>query len=81
MVAEEQFSVVEFDNGDGWTRIRKDTGDEGFVPTTYIQIKYVLGMSVCLSVSTNGLLNNYTHVYGYGFRWPYCKSESANKEF
>lgn len=38
MVAEEQFSVVEFDNGDGWTRIRKDTGDEGFVPTTYIQI-------------------------------------------
>lgn len=38
MAADEELSIVDQDNGDGWTRIRKPTGEEGFVPTTYIKI-------------------------------------------
>ena len=35
----EQMHLVEVDQGDGWTRVRKmDLSEEGFVPTTYIQI-------------------------------------------
>ena len=30
--------VIEQDVGDGWTRVRKSNGDEGFVPTSYVQI-------------------------------------------
>ena len=40
MVADEELSIVDQDNGDGWTRIRKPTGEEGFVPTTYIKIHW-----------------------------------------
>ena len=36
--AEEEMSIVEHDNGDGWTRIRRNNGEEGFVPTSYIRI-------------------------------------------
>ena len=32
----EQFSIVEQDQGDGWTRVQRTSGDEGFVPTSYI---------------------------------------------
>ena len=44
MEESEQFDVIEFDQGDGWTRVRRKTynpNDEdfiGFVPTTYIAI-------------------------------------------
>lgn len=34
----EEFHVIEEDQGDGWTRVRKMNGDEGFVPTSYIEI-------------------------------------------
>lgn len=34
----EDFEVVELDQGDGWTRVRRTTNDEeGFVPTSYIE--------------------------------------------
>ena len=37
----ETLDVIELDQGDGWTRVRRrnDTFEEGFVPTTYIEIK------------------------------------------
>ena len=34
----EQMQVIEQDVGDGWTRVRKNNGDEGFVPTSYVQV-------------------------------------------
>ncbi|KAJ7986596.1 hypothetical protein DPEC_G00341510 [Dallia pectoralis] len=30
--------VIEEDKGDGWTRARKQTGEEGYVPTSYLDI-------------------------------------------
>lgn len=30
--------VIEEDKGDGWTRVRKQSGDEGYVPTSYVEI-------------------------------------------
>lgn len=35
----EEFDLIELDQGDGWTRVRRLRGDceEGFVPTTYIE--------------------------------------------
>ncbi|XP_054714349.1 formin-binding protein 1-like isoform X2 [Uloborus diversus] len=33
----EEFDIVELDQGDGWTRIRKRNFEEGFVPTSYIE--------------------------------------------
>lgn len=34
----EDVLVIETDQGDGWTRVRKANDDEGFVPTSYIEI-------------------------------------------
>ncbi len=34
----EEFSVLEQDQGDGWTRVRRADGEEGFVPTSYIDL-------------------------------------------
>ncbi|XP_039288453.1 formin-binding protein 1-like isoform X4 [Nilaparvata lugens] len=35
----EELLIIELDQGDGWTRVRRATGDqeEGFVPTSYIE--------------------------------------------
>ncbi|KAG8189470.1 hypothetical protein JTE90_018123 [Oedothorax gibbosus] len=33
----EEFDIVELDQGDGWTRVRKRNFEEGFVPTSYIE--------------------------------------------
>lgn len=34
----EVFDLIELDQGDGWTRVRRqNTFEEGFVPTTYIE--------------------------------------------
>ena len=34
----EELFVIEVDQGDGWTRVRRNSGfEEGFVPTSYIQ--------------------------------------------
>ena len=40
MAASEVLDVIELDQGDGWTRVRRrnDAFEEGFVPTTYIEI-------------------------------------------
>ena len=35
----EKLEVVELDQGDGWTRVRKETNEEGFVPTSYIEFE------------------------------------------
>lgn len=36
----EELDVVELDQGDGWTRVRKITNEEeGFVPTSYIEVE------------------------------------------
>lgn len=38
MMENEEFEVVELDQGDGWTRVRRlDHEEEGFVPTSYIE--------------------------------------------
>lgn len=46
MKENEIFDVIEFDHGDGWTRVRRKAFDSeseedaiGFVPTTYISIE------------------------------------------
>ncbi|XP_071948182.1 formin-binding protein 1-like isoform X2 [Antedon mediterranea] len=35
--ADDTYDVMEYDSGDGWTRVRKGS-EEGYVPTSYIQI-------------------------------------------
>lgn len=30
--------IIEEDKGDGWTRVRKQSGGEGYVPTSYVDI-------------------------------------------
>lgn len=40
MTENEEMSVLEQDQGDGWTRVRKKNDSEGFVPTSYIQIHF-----------------------------------------
>lgn len=40
MIEGEELQVIELDQGDGWTRVRRcgpNGWDEGFVPTTYIE--------------------------------------------
>jgi hypothetical protein len=34
----EWFLVIELDTGDGWTRVRRVNGEEGYVPTLYVEI-------------------------------------------
>ncbi|XP_076839608.1 thyroid hormone receptor interactor 10b isoform X2 [Brachyhypopomus gauderio] len=34
----EQLSVLDEDHGDGWVHVRKATGDDGYVPASYIKI-------------------------------------------
>lgn len=37
----EEVLLIERDEGDGWTRVRKQRGlNEGFVPTSYLQLKW-----------------------------------------
>ena len=42
IVEGEEFEVIELDQGDGWTRVRRKdrqmSYEEGFVPTSYIQV-------------------------------------------
>ncbi|XP_078459356.1 formin-binding protein 1-like isoform X12 [Lampetra fluviatilis] len=35
---EELFQLVEEDKGDGWTRVRRANGEEGYVPTSYLEV-------------------------------------------
>lgn len=39
MAENEELYMIEVDQGDGWTRVRRMTGEceEGFVPTSYIE--------------------------------------------
>lgn len=38
----EQFDIVDQDDGSGWTMIRTSLGDEGLVPTAYIEVLQVV---------------------------------------
>ncbi|XP_061635687.1 formin-binding protein 1-like isoform X4 [Phyllopteryx taeniolatus] len=38
MAEDEVLYIIEEDKGDGWTRARKQSGEEGYVPTTYVEI-------------------------------------------
>uniref|UniRef100_A0A4W4DWV5 Transducer of Cdc42-dependent actin assembly protein 1 n=1 Tax=Electrophorus electricus TaxID=8005 RepID=A0A4W4DWV5_ELEEL len=38
MKEDEMLYVIEEDKGDGWTRVRKQGGEEGYVPTSYVEI-------------------------------------------
>ncbi|XP_041127224.1 formin-binding protein 1-like isoform X2 [Polyodon spathula] len=38
MVEGEIMYIIEEDKGDGWTRARKQSGEEGYVPTSYVDI-------------------------------------------
>lgn len=38
IVEGELLSVVEEDKGDGWTRVRRNLEEEGYVPTSYIKV-------------------------------------------
>ncbi|KAM4547754.1 formin-binding protein 1-like isoform 3-T3 [Odontesthes bonariensis] len=38
MAEDEVLYIIEEDKGDGWTRARKQSGDEGYVPTSYVEI-------------------------------------------
>ena len=42
MTENEEMYVLEMDQGDGWTRVRKNDHEqcEGFVPTSYIQCHF-----------------------------------------
>ncbi|CAL1536728.1 unnamed protein product [Lymnaea stagnalis] len=42
----EEMQILEQDQGDGWTRVRKTDGLEGFVPTSYIECHYYDGDQV-----------------------------------
>uniref|UniRef100_A0A8C5RFC3 Formin binding protein 1 like n=1 Tax=Laticauda laticaudata TaxID=8630 RepID=A0A8C5RFC3_LATLA len=37
--------IIEEDKGDGWTRARRQNGEEGYVPTTYIDVTLEKNMS------------------------------------
>lgn len=38
MAEGEWFLVIERDTGDGWTRVRRTNGEEGYVPTLYVEL-------------------------------------------
>uniref|UniRef100_A0A8C7MSK5 Formin binding protein 1 like n=1 Tax=Oncorhynchus kisutch TaxID=8019 RepID=A0A8C7MSK5_ONCKI len=38
MKENEVLYIIEEDKGDGWTRARKQSGEEGYVPTSYVEI-------------------------------------------
>ncbi|KAG9262854.1 hypothetical protein AMEX_G24786 [Astyanax mexicanus] len=38
MQAGEKLKVMDEDHGDGWVRVKRDSGDEGYVPASYIKI-------------------------------------------
>uniref|UniRef100_A0A8C5C7R0 Thyroid hormone receptor interactor 10a n=1 Tax=Gadus morhua TaxID=8049 RepID=A0A8C5C7R0_GADMO len=44
----EVLDVVEEDKGDGWTRVRRTNGDEGYIPTSYVSIASKGFQIVCL---------------------------------
>lgn len=38
VVEGETLHVIEEDKGDGWTRIRRSEDEEGYVPTSYVEV-------------------------------------------
>uniref|UniRef100_A0ABM5FQI0 Cdc42-interacting protein 4 isoform X3 n=1 Tax=Pogona vitticeps TaxID=103695 RepID=A0ABM5FQI0_9SAUR len=38
MLEGEELSLMEEDKGDGWTRVRRSKGGEGYVPTSYLRV-------------------------------------------
>lgn len=64
----EELQVIEIDQGDGWTRVRRSCGsngwEEGFVPTSYIEIGLVLDLKKSLlKFLTNSSHFSDDHIY------------------
>lgn len=38
MAEGEVLHLIEEDKGDGWTRVRRNDGEEGYVPTSYVKV-------------------------------------------
>lgn len=38
MAEGELLYVIEEDKGDGWTRVRRNEDQEGYVPTSYVEV-------------------------------------------
>lgn len=38
MAEGELLYVIEEDKGDGWTRVRRNQDEEGYVPTSYVEV-------------------------------------------
>lgn len=38
MAEGELLYVIEEDKGDGWTRVRRNEDEEGYVPTSYVEV-------------------------------------------
>lgn len=57
MAENEELQIIELDQGDGWTRVRRQPrgqidGDEGFVPTSYIEVLDQFAWSYTAAVAT-----------------------------
>ncbi|KAJ8006087.1 hypothetical protein DPEC_G00124620 [Dallia pectoralis] len=59
MAEGELLYVIEEDKGDGWTRVRRNQDEEGYVPTSYIKIVRTVGtvLSICGSPRVYGSYN------------------------
>ena len=38
MAEGEHLFVIEEDKGDGWTRVRRNEDEEGYVPSSYVEV-------------------------------------------
>ncbi|XP_028851824.1 formin-binding protein 1a isoform X4 [Denticeps clupeoides] len=47
MAEGEMLYVIEEDKGDGWTRVRRNEDEEGYVPTSYIKLYFDTNAKVC----------------------------------
>ncbi|XP_037935474.1 formin-binding protein 1-like isoform X4 [Teleopsis dalmanni] len=82
----EELQVIEIDQGDGWTRVRRMNGsngwDEGFVPTSYIECTFFKTLQekkstsvVQKAIASSKLVGNETDDIKIIYSKEWCKSE------
>ncbi|XP_036892889.1 formin-binding protein 1 isoform X10 [Sturnira hondurensis] len=54
VVEGETLYVIEEDKGDGWTRIRRSEDEEGYVPTSYVEVYLDKNAKVCVTAGEAG---------------------------
>ncbi|XP_053523630.1 formin-binding protein 1 isoform X10 [Artibeus jamaicensis] len=54
VVEGETLYVIEEDKGDGWTRIRRSEDEEGYVPTSYVEVYLDRNAKVCVTAGEAG---------------------------